>query len=137
MKKYKQLEIPSVNIVKKDDLALFVKNYYKKNLQGTTVVNKHLNVKVSFTSLGQGKVAYGGRKTMKKAAIVQCLNKLIEVAQYNNFGIRKPNDPQSVLGYLNFKAKVRINGIIEHIRLTVLIKKNGKMYYNHEVNFIK
>jgi len=137
MKKYKQTEIPSVGILKKKDLAQYVKQYYRKNLQGKNVINKHLNVRVSFTSLGQGKIAYGGRKTMKKAAIIQCLDKLVEVAQYNNFGIRKPTDPQSVLGYLNFKAKVKINDVLEHVRITVLIKKNGKMYYNHEINFVK
>jgi len=136
-KKYKQTEIPCVSIVRKGDLAQYVKQYYKKNLQGKTVINKHLNVRILFTSLGQGKVAYGGRKTMKKAAIIQCLDKLMEIAEYNNFGVRKPTDPQSVLGYLNFKAKIKINGIVEYVRITVLIKKNGKMYYNHEINLVK
>jgi len=137
LQKYKQTVIPSVVVAKKKDLAQYVKRYYKENLQGKTVVNKHLNVRISFTSFGQGKIAYGGRKTMRKAAIVQCLDTLVEVAQYNNFGIRKPNDPPSVLGYLNFKAKMKVNGIIEHVRISVLLKKTGKLYYNHEINFIK
>ncbi|MCL2027590.1 MAG: hypothetical protein FWG79_03785 [Bacteroidales bacterium] len=136
-KKYKQTEIPSVSILRKDDLSQYIKQYYKENLQGKTVLNKDLNVMISFTSFGQGKVAYGGRKTARKAAVIQCLDKLVEFAQYNNFGIRKPTDPQSVLGYLNFKAKVKIDGVVEHVRITALIKKSGRLYYNHEINFIK
>jgi len=60
----------------------------------------------------------------------------MEVAEYNNFGERKSTDKPSVHGYFNFKAKVIINGKLEHVRISVLFK-NNKAYYNHEVNIIK
>ena len=67
----------------------------------------------------------------------KCLERLIEVAEYNNLGRRKDTDKETVLGYLNFKAKVKIDTKVENVRISVLLKKNGKAYYNHEVNIKK
>ena len=137
MKKYKQTVIPSVNEPMVKHLGKYVKSYYEENIQGHSVINEHLGITVSFTSVGKGKIAYGGKKLyVKKVAVVQCLLELMRVATYNNFGIRKPDDKSNVVGFLNFKGKVRINGKIENVRLSVMLRTDGKFFYNHEVNII-
>ena len=136
-KKYKQTIIPSVNEPLVEHLGKYVKSYYEKNIQGRSVINKHLGITISFTSIGKGKIAYGNKTLYaKKVAVVQCLPELLRVAKYNNFGVRKPDDKTNVVGFLNFKGKVKINETIENVRLSVMFRTDGKFFYNHEVNII-
>ena len=128
-KKYKQTEIPSVNNPIAEHLGKYVKSYYEKNIQGHSVINKHLGITISFTSIGKGKIAYGNKTLYaQKVAVVQCLPELLRVAKYNNFGIRKPDDKTNVVGFMNFKAKVRINGMLENVRLSVMLRTDGKFW---------
>jgi len=136
-KKYKQIEIPSVNIIEPVNRVKFIKEFYAENLQGKVVVNKDILLTIHFTSIGKYELAYAKAPYAKKIAVLQCLDRLLEVAEYNNFGQRKETDKQNILGYFNFKAKVKIDGNLEHIRISVVLKKDGKAYYNHEVNVIK
>ena len=140
-KKYKQTVIPSVKTEVHSNLAKYIKEYYSAKYQGRKVSNEHLGISITFTSLGKSELAYGRALHAKKAAIIKCLSDLLKYAEYNNFGIRKDNDAPSVLGYLNFKAKVKINEKIEIIRLTVILKKNGEAsyypFYNYEVSIKK
>ena len=133
-KKYKQTEIPTITITDKKDLVKAVKDYYTENIQGKIVVNKALGIPIHFASDGKWELAYGRRLYAKKVAILKCLPELVEIAEYNNFGQRKETDKKSVIGYLNFKAKVKMNDKIEHVRISIVFKTNGKYYYNHEVN---
>ena len=135
-KKYKQTEIPSVNIEIYENLSMYIRDYYADHLQGKTVTNQHLQMPIFFGSMGKNELSHGRALYAKKAAIIQCLEILMKVAEYNNFGERKPTDKPSVHGYFNFKAKVFIDGKLEHVRISVLFK-NNKAYYNHEVNIIK
>ena len=137
MKKYKQTEIPNVTITDRKDLAKVIKDFYSKNLQGKSVINRDLGITIHFNSIGKDELAHGRALYAKKAAVIKCLERLIEVAEYNNFGRRKDTDKETVLGYLNFKAKVKIDNKVENVRISVLLKKNGKAYYNHEVNIKK
>jgi len=135
--KYKQSFVPSVNEPTAEHLGKFIKSYYEENIQGCSVINEHLGITISFTSIGKGKIAYGNKTLYaKKIAVVQCLLELLRVAKYNNFGVRKSNDKTNVVGFLNFKGKVKINGIVENVRLSVMLRTDGKFFYNHEVNII-
>ena len=136
-KKYKQTKIPSVSIIEPKDRIKFIKNFYTENLQGKIVVNKDILLTIRFTSIGKFELAYARAPYANKIAVLQCIDKLLEVAEYCNFGQRKDTDKQNVLGYFNFKAKVKINEKIRHVRISVVLKKDGKVYYNHEVNTIK
>jgi hypothetical protein len=135
-KKYKQTHIPKVSTEGIDyrDRAKFIKDFYAKNLYGKSVVNKDLGITIHFNSIGRNELAYGRALYVKKVAILKCLLELLEVAEYNNFGRKKDTDKETVLGYLNFKAKVIIDDKMENVRINILLKKNGKAYYNHEVN---
>ena len=138
-KKYKQTEIPSVSTkdVPKKDRAKFVKEYYSVHLQGKSVINKHFGIKIIFNNIGKSELAHGRALHAKKVAILFCLADLVSEAEYSNFGNRKTSDLETVLGYLNFKAKVKIDDKIENVRITILLKTNLKAYYHHEVNVIK
>jgi hypothetical protein len=50
---------------------------------------------------------------------------------------RKLSKNELKLGYMNFKAFVLINGKKECVRLACILRKDGSLYYNHEVNIIK
>ena len=138
-KKYKQTIIPQVSTEGVDyrNRAKSIKDFYTENLYGKSVVNKDLGITIHFNSIGKNELAHGRALYAKKVAILKCLLELLEVAEYNNFGRKKDTDKETVLGYLNFKAKVIINDKIENVRINVLLKKNGKAYYNHEVNIKK
>jgi len=136
-KKYKQIEIQNIKIIEPENRVKFIKDYYSKNLQGKIVLNKDILLTIRFTSIGKYELAYAGALYAKKIAVLQCLDKLLEVAEYNNFGQRKETDKQNVLGYFNFKAKVKIEEKLKHVRISIVLKKDGKAYYNHEVNVIK
>ena len=125
-KKYKQIEIPCVNIIEPENRVKFIKNFYSENLQGKMVINKDILLTIRFTSIGKYELAYARAPYAKKIAVLQCLEKLLEVAEYNNFGQRKETDKQNVLGYFNFKAKVKIEGKLENVRISVVLKKMGK-----------
>ncbi len=137
MSKYKQHIIPSVRIIERKNLRDYVRTEYTKHVQGKTVVNRHIGLTIYFGSDGKAELSHGRAMYAKKAALVQCLPQLLEVAEYNNFGKRKDKDEKTVFGYANFKAKVKIDNKLEHVRITVLVKANGKAYYTHEVNIIK
>jgi len=62
------------------------------------------------------------------------LPKIIEIAKYNNFGNRKSTDSKEIIGYFNFKSKFYLDGNLEHVRLTIRLQKDGKYYYNLEIN---
>ena len=138
MKKYKQTYIPEVKRMPKVTCsAKLVASYYKEHIQGKTVVNKHTGLTIYFGSDGKAELAHGRATYSKKVAVLQCLPRLLEVAEYNNWGNRKKTDEKYVFGYANFKAKVRIDGKLECARITVVVKANGKAYYNHEISIKK
>lgn len=136
-KKYKQEFIPQVRIIVRHDLAKYIKKTYRENVQGKVVINRHLKMPIRFNAVGGAELAYGGSLSPKKAALVQCLPEMLEHAEYNNWGQRDADDAPSVIGYMNFKAKVIINGQEENVRITAQFKEGGKLYYNHEVNTIR
>jgi hypothetical protein len=120
--------------------AYFVKHlqkFYAEHLQGKSVVNQHLGIRIRFNATGKSELAHGRAIHKNKSAVVKCLFKLLEVAEYNNFGNRKTTDSPSVLGFYNFKAKVKIDGEIHSVRISVVITKDLKAYYNHEISIKK
>ena len=142
--KYKQIIIPEVSTEKWENLSLrdvqkkMAEHYRAKYPNTRTVKNQHLGIKIGFESDGLGKTCRGGSNYPTKNCLVEILDKLIRYAEFNNFGNRKPKDKPNVLGYLNFKAKAKINGKIEHIRLTIRITKRNEgrftFHYSMSVN---
>lgn len=136
--KYKQKVIPeTINEwadISSKQLIEKAKEYYTNHLQGKTIVNENIGIKIFFSSAGKGKFAYGGTMYSEKVTAVKIIAELLQYAEYNNFGERKETDKKNVIGYLNFKAKGKINGKLKHFRISIQFKIDGKFYYNHEIN---
>ncbi len=113
-----------------------MKAYYEENLQGKSVVNKCLGHRITLSSQGKNKIIQGSALYNKKAAVLLILVDLLRYAVYSNFGQRKETDPVNLIGYFNFKAKCKIDGKVEHVRIAVLVYRDGRIYFNHEVNLI-
>jgi hypothetical protein len=143
MAKYKQTVIPEVSTKEWSGMSAFetrkkVFNFYKSHyLNNKNIRNKSLNILVSFDRVGAKKTSFGGHVYPKKACLIEVLNELIRYAEYNNFGERKPTDASNVVGFLNFKAKVCIDGKIEHAHLVITLRNDGSFHYSMEVNVWK
>jgi hypothetical protein len=141
--KYKQKIIPSIivpnyiNRSKISELKKYAKDYYKKNLQGKVIKNECLGHTISLSGQGIRKLTQGSVLYTKKVAVIYMLSDVLKYAEYSNFGQRKSNDPIELIGYYNFKCKVKINNKIEHIRIATMLYKDGRIYFGHEVNLIK
>ena len=100
--------------------------YYNKYLKGNkTAIKDHLK-EVVFTSAAGRKIAKGGAMYKEKAAVVEFFEQVIKNSTYNNWGDRKPKDKSTVLGYLNFKSKLIIDGVKRHVRISVELHKDRR-----------
>ena len=108
-------------------------DYYKGHYTGKKVVNKDIGIAVEFERAGSKKTSYGGSLYPKKACLVEVLDQLIRYAKYSKWGERKATDPDYVIGFLNFKVKVRINGVLEYVHLVIRVRNTGKFHYSLEV----
>jgi hypothetical protein len=142
MAKYKQTIIPEVSTkdwatLTSQELRNKLFETYRACYYGQEVVNLSLGITVEFEHEGARKTSHGSATYSKKACLVTVLDELIKYAEYNNWGDRKAKDPPYVIGYLNFKAKVRIDGKLEHVHLIIRVRNTGKFHYSMEVNKIK
>jgi len=109
---------------------------YMRDSHINVLYKKH-NDTDCFTSDGLGKITQHRKIGDINAAAVKIIDKMLENAEYSNFGQRKETDKQNVVGYLNFKSTAVIEGIKRHFRLSVKLKTDMKAYYNHTVNRYK
>ncbi len=143
MKKYTQKVIPEVstdgwkNLPIKDFRKKVFTHYTEKYQGKCYVTNKHLGIVVEFDREGANKTGYGGHLYAKKACLVEVLDKMVRYAEYCNWGDRKSTDKPNVIGYLNFKVKVKIDEKIENVHLVIKLTNNGKFHYSMEVNIYK
>ncbi|GIZ16566.1 hypothetical protein, partial [Capnocytophaga catalasegens] len=135
--KYKQkygLSAPQLEISTEDFKNMSVKQlreytlqYYLENLKGKRVAIKNFINEIVFTTKGGRKLHTPMYK--EKAAIIKHLEELIKNSTYNNFGQRKATDSKDVLGYLNFKSKLTIDGEKKHIRISIILDHNRDMRF--------
>lgn len=139
MVKYKQVVIPEASTtdwatLTSKEVRLRLYNEYRSRYYGKKVVNLSLGITVEFEHSGAKKMSKGAAIYSKKACLVAVLDQLIKYAEYSNWGDRKSHDNQSVIGYLNFKAKMKIDEKMEGVHLVVRVQNNGKFHYDLEVN---
>lgn len=134
----KKKDIPSITSIwgnlKTSERRDAVIKYFQEHYRKKTVLNKDTGLTIMISIKSGRKTAYGEAMYPKKAELIRILPELIEIAEYNNFGNRKPEDSKDILGYLNFKSKCYLDGKPEHVRIAVQFQKGGKFYYNIEVN---
>ena len=121
----------------KMELRRYVLDYYKKNLKGKGVVNKDTGITIHFSMTSGRKTAMGEAMYQKKAEMIRILPDMVRYALYNNYGKRKPDESDDIIGYLNYKGRCILDGKTENVRIAVQFQKTAKFYYNIEVNMIK
>ena len=139
MKRFEYVPIiqSELSQLSKMEMRHYVLEYYKKNLKGKTVVNKDTGITIHFSMTSGRKTAMGEAMYQKKAEMVRILPDLVIYAVYNNFGKRKPDESDDIIGYLNFKGRCILDGKVQNVRIAVQFQKTAKFYYNIEVNMIK
>jgi hypothetical protein len=142
MKKYKQTIIPEVTTkewvtLTRPELRERLLKECRDRYYGKKIINQDLGITVEFEMEGARKTSYGSAAYSKKACLIMVLDKLIRYAEFTNWGSPKTTDPSYVIGFLNFKAKVKIDDKLEHVHLVVRVRNTGKFHYVMEVNKIK
>ena len=108
------------------ELRVFTLKYYELFLKGDSVtIEKHLKEVVFISSAGR-KIARGEAMYSAKAAVIAHLKTLIKNSTYNNWGDRKDSDGKDVLGYLNFKSKLTIDGEKRLVRISLVVYRDRK-----------
>ena len=126
--------LPEINTLafkkmKVTELRAFTLEFYRLFLKGKRKeIEKHLK-EVVFTSEGGRKIAYGEAMYSAKAAVIEHLGSLIKNSTYNNWGDRKPSDSEEILGYLNFKSKITIDGKKRHVRIAISVDKDRNLKF--------
>lgn len=113
------------------ELRKFTLDYYNTYLKGKKATIEKVLKEVVFTTQGGRKIAKGGNMYTEKAAVVEHLETLIKNSTYNNWGERKPKDAPNVLGYMNFKAKLIIDGEKRHVRIAIVLKEKGETEFKN------
>jgi len=143
MKRYRQQIIPAIisppGFKHKPvaELRKYVLDHYNTCVRGKTVKNQSSGWEIRFSGAGLRKITKGSALYPNKAITVLVIDKLLEAAEFNNFGQPKPSDPKELAGYLNFKVKCRIDGVVYPRIAVLLYRKDGKIFWNHEVSIKK
>jgi hypothetical protein len=112
--------------MKVSELRAFTLSYYLTHLKGKKVAIKNHLKEVIFTTKAGRKIAKGEAMYKEKAAVIERLEELIKNSTYNNWGSRKTQDSPNILGYLNFKSKLTIDGEKRHVRIAISLTRERK-----------
>jgi len=115
--------------MKVSELRAFTLDYYLSHLKGKKVAIKNHLKEVIFTTKAGRKIAKGEAMYSEKAAVIEHLEELIKNSTYNNWGNRKESSPPNIIGYLNFKAKVTIDGEKRHVRISIAVDEKRKFRF--------
>ena len=127
--KYHEINTLAFKKMKVTELRAFTLEFYRLFLKGKKKeIEKHLK-EVVFTSEGGRKIAYGEAMYSAKAAVIEHLGTLIKNSTYNNWGDKKPSDSEEILGYLNFKSKITIDGKKRHVRIAISVDKDRNLKF--------
>jgi len=105
--KKKQLVIPKTSTscfvgMTKKEIREWCRAYYSLEYIGEKVTNLDMGIEISFKRLGNKKTSYGAAMYPKKAAAIMVLDEMLKYAIHTNWGERKANDPENVIGYCNY-----------------------------------
>jgi Large polyvalent protein-associated domain 3 len=114
---------------------IYLNEHYRTHTKNKSVVNTQTGIEIFFNSDGRKKTAKR-HNNLHTSVVIKNVFTILKHAQYNNFGKPKPkhiiNFP-SILMFINFKIKVRIDGVIRNFRISCMILKGNKVQYDlHE-----
>ena len=120
--RFKKMSVP--------ELREYTLEYYLENYGGKSISKnffKEDNIQIEFFNTA-------GKKLQKpiykeKVDVLEHLESLIKNSTYNNWGNRKESSPPNIIGYLNFKAKVTIDGEKRHVRISIAVDEKRKFRF--------
>lgn len=121
-----------ISLLKKE-----MKTFYNTRLKGKTVKNKDKGISIVLSSVGRNHILYARAVGFEKLIAIKKLPAMIRDAEYTNFKEPDADDSKDILGYMNFKVNVCINGETHHFRIVVRLTRNGKFFYDHSVRIEK
>ena len=124
--KYPEISTDTFKDMKVSELRAFTLSYYLTHLKGKKVAIKNHLKEVIFTTKAGRKIARGEAMYKEKAAVIERLEEVIKNSTYNNWGSRKTQDSPNILGYLNFKSKLTIDGEKRHVRIAISLTRERK-----------
>lgn len=124
--KYPETDTDRFKKMKVSELRTFTMKYYNLYLKGDSATIEKYVKEVVFINTAGRKIAYGEAMYSAKAAVIAHLKTLIKNSTYNNWGDRKASDGKDVLGYLNFKSKITIDGKKRHVRISLVVYKDRR-----------
>ena len=124
--KYPETDTDRFKKMKVSELRTFTMKYYNLYLKGDSATIEKYVKEVVFINTAGRKIAYGEAMYSAKAAVIAHLKTLIKNSTYNNWGNRKASDGKDVLGYLNFKSKITIDGKKRHVRISLVVYKDRR-----------
>ena len=124
--KYPETDTDRFKKMKVSELRTFTMKYYNLYLKGDSATIEKYVKEVVFINTAGRKIAYGEAMYSAKAAVIAHLKTLIKNSTYNNWGDRKDSDGKDVLGYLNFKSKITIDGKKRHVRISLVVYKDRR-----------
>ena len=120
--RFKKMSVPEL---REYTLEYYLENYGRKSISKNFF--KEDNIQIEFFNTA-------GKKLQKpiykeKVAVLEHLESLIKNSTYNNWGNRKESSPPNIIGYLNFKAKVTIDGEKRHVRISIAVDEKRKFRF--------
>lgn len=142
MSKYKQNIIPAVDDsqfagMKLGELKKYVRAFFNENFRNKTVKNTHKGISIKMSMSGLKHLFNARRSGFVKIKAVMALDEMLKYAEYSNFKEPDANDTLDILGYFNFKCKVKVEENVQNFRIVVRLTKDGKFYYDHSVKVRK
>lgn len=118
-----------------NEIQKFCIEYYRTHYQGKSVLNDEKKLSITFSAIGRNKTARN-IFTPNRAGILLKLHSIIKTAKFTSFGHPKPNHIKkfNAIGFLNFKNKISVDGVVTQCRITIIINNNGKFQYSLNLN---
>lgn len=107
-------------------LRSFMLEYYNNFLKDKTVSIENSLKKVELLNRAGRKISKGSAVYKAKTAVIQHLEDIIKNSTYNNWGEPKATDSKDLLGYMNFKSKMTIDGEKHHVRIVIELFKDRR-----------
>jgi hypothetical protein len=118
-------------------LKLLAKQFYNEKLHGLKVINMDKGITALFSSVGRNHVLYARNAGFEKLIAIFKLPEIVQNAKFTNFKNPDARDAKNVIGFMNFKCPVKINGVMQYFRVVVRISTDGKFFYDHSVKVKK
>lgn len=99
-----------INSLSLGALKKYVLDYFNINFHNTEVINKHKGITISLRKSGVRHVIYARNAGYIKLKAILVIDEIIKNAIFMNFKNPDIEESVDIIGYMNFKSKIQIEG---------------------------